>query len=350
MTEKHYGGSSSHGLKTDAKKIDVDVSQTKKEKKAKKTVEKPVEIEEIEQEKENNEFEIEGKEELIKAGNIAKQVREFAISIAKRDMPLIELAEKIEAKILELGGKPAFPVNLSINEIAAHDTPTYNDIRTAYGLLKIDIGVHINGFVADTAISVDLENSELNKKLITTAAECLNVAVDNVNSEITLGNLGKSIELPAKKEKLLTIRNLTGHLIEQYDLHAGISVPNYDTNQIQELGVGVYAVEPFVTNGSGVVRDGKMSGIYVVHKEGSVRDNFAREVLSYILEEYQSLPFCSRWIVKKFGTRALIALKQIETAGILHQYAQLVESGSGIVAQAEHTFIVEKDKVTVTTL
>ena len=337
MTEKHYGGVSSHGAKESVEKQKVSATTVKKEKKIKKIEEK-------------TESQIEGYDELIKAGQIAKQTRDFAVSIAKKDMLLIELAEKIEAKIVELGGKPAFPVNLSINEIAAHDTPTYNDIRSAYGLLKIDIGVHISGFVADTAISVDLENNELNQKLIKTAHECLDVALKNANAEITLGNLGKMIEEPAKKEKLLTIRNLTGHLIEQYDLHAGISVPNYDTNQIQELGEGVYAIEPFVTNGSGVVRDGKPSGIYAVHKEGSVRDTFAREVLSYILEEYQSLPFCSRWIVKKFGTRALIALKQIETAGVLHHYAQLVEAGHGRVAQAEHTFIIDKDKVTVTTL
>jgi methionyl aminopeptidase len=346
MTEKHYGGSTSHGAKGSMPKQQVSPGLTKQEKKAKKIEEKTeenLEIQEIES------TEIEGHDELIKAGNIAKQAREYAVSIAKKDMLLIELAEKVENKIVELGGRPAFPVNLSINEVAAHDTPTYNDIRSAYGLLKIDIGVHINGFIADTAVSVDLENDELNKKLINTATECLAVAKENVNPEITLGNLGKLIEAPAKKEKLLTIRNLTGHLIEQYDLHAGISVPNYDTNQIQELGEGVYAVEPFVTNGSGLVRDGKPSGIYVVHKEGSVRDTFAREVLSYILEEYQSLPFCSRWIVKKFGTRALIALKQIENAGVLHQYAQLVEAGNGRVAQAEHTFIVSKDKTVITT-
>ena len=334
MTEKHYGGSSSFGFKE----------------KPEKTKNSALEIKNKKQKKmEENEESYMDEEKLVEAGKIAKQVREYALSIAKKDMLLIELAEKIESKVYELGAKPAFPVNLSIDEIAAHDTPAHNDERKTHGLLKIDIGVHIDGFVADTAISVDLENSEINKKLIDTAKKCLESAKKTVSSKISLGELGKNIEQSAKEADLLTIRNLTGHLIEEYDLHAGVSIPNYDTKQEQEIGEGVYAIEPFVTNGQGLVKDSKPSGIYVVQKPGNIRDNFAREVLSYILDEYVSLPFCSRWIVKKFGTRALIALKQIENAGILHQYAQLTEAGKGLVAQAEHTFIIKDNEVIITT-
>jgi methionyl aminopeptidase len=342
MTEKHYGGAAKFEFKdkpSNASKNTESINENIKQ--SNKPEVKSVEAD-------NNK--IEGYDDLIKAGKIAAQARTYALSIAKKGISLLELANKIEEKIAELGGKPAFPVNLSINEIAAHDTPAYNDIRTAYGLLKIDLGAHINGYVADTAVSVDLEESELNKKLISTAEECLKEAMRNVGSDVSLGKLGSSIEQVAKKTNLLTIRNLSGHSIEQFSLHAGTNIPNYDTNQIQELGTGVFAIEPFVTNGSGAVRDGKLSGIYHLEKNGSVRDNFAREVLVFIAEEYATLPFCSRWIYKKFGARGLLALRQIETAGLLHQYSQLVENGLGLVAQAEHTFIVEKDNVIATTL
>ena len=103
-------------------------------------------------------------EKIIKAGKIASQVRENARQFIKKGMPLLEIAEKIENEIVKLGGKPAFPTNLSINEIAAHYTPSYDDKTIATGLLKIDLGVHINGYIADTAFSMDLENSEKNKK------------------------------------------------------------------------------------------------------------------------------------------------------------------------------------------
>jgi methionyl aminopeptidase len=288
-------------------------------------------------------------DKLTRAGQIAKEAKELARQIAKQGIPLLEIAEKIEALILEKGGKPAFPTNLSINEIAAHSTPSFNDDTPASGLLKIDLGVHINGYVADTAFSIDLENSDENKKLIQAAEDALSAGVKTISLDIELKEIGKAIEQAIQSKGFEPIRNLSGHSIEQYDLHSGITIPNHDNFKEYKLKEGIYAIEPFSTSGAGHVINGKPSGIYVVEKENNVRDNFAREVLSYIKEEYQTLPFCSRWLVKKFGTRALIALKRIEEAGIVHHFPQLVEKGRKPVAQAEHTIILTGKKKIITT-
>lgn len=289
-------------------------------------------------------------EKLEKVGKIASQTIAYAKSFIQPGMPLLEIAEKIENKIFELGGKLAFPVNLSINEVAAHYTPAWNDSTLAKGLLKVDIGVHIEGFVADTAFSLDLENSEENKKLITAAQNALSVALKVASPNVSLGEIGLAIEKEITSMGFQPVRNLSGHAIEQYNLHAGLTVPNYNTGQKNQLGEGTYAIEPFATNGLGMVRDGKPSGIYHVENPGNVRDSFAREVLDYIIEEHQALPFSSREIYKKFGSRGLLALRQIESSGILHHYAQLIEKGNGKVAQAEHTIISTKDKMIITTL
>jgi methionyl aminopeptidase len=135
----------------------------------------------------------------------------------------------------------------------------------------------------------------------------------------------------------------------RYDLHAGITIPNYDNNKEEELREGLYAVEPFATTGLGAVKDGKPSGIYAIQKEGNVREEFAREVLKFILKEYKTLPFCARWIYKQFGSRGIISLKRIEEAGVIHQYAQLVERGAGKVAQAEHTALITPQEKAITT-
>src|SRR3989304_3159521 len=124
------------------------------------------------------------KEKILKAGKIASETKKYARVIAKKGMPLLELAEKIEAKIIELGGKLAFPVNLSIDDVAAHYTPSHDDKAVAHGLLKIDLGVHIDGWIADTAISVDLENNEENKKLIQASKDALENAIKLVSKEI----------------------------------------------------------------------------------------------------------------------------------------------------------------------
>ena len=288
-------------------------------------------------------------EKYNKAGKITSEVVEYAKSIVKKDVLLIELAEKIEQKIYDLGGKPAFPVNLSINEVAAHATPSYNDESKAHGLLKVDIGVHIEGFAADTAFSVDLEDNEVNKGLIESAEDALKEGLKIVKHKIELREIGKVISERIKSKGFMPVVNLSGHAIKEYDLHAGVNVPNYDNGDDSELEEGVYAIEPFSTNGSGKVIDGRPSGIYQVVKQGNVRDNMAREVLKFIVEEYKTLPFCSRWIHKKFGGRGLLGLRFIEQAGLLHGFTQLVEISHGIVAQAEHTIIVQGNEVIVTT-
>ena len=282
-------------------------------------------------------------EDVLKAGKIAQELRRYAREIIVKDRSLFEIATLIDDKISELGAKPAFPVNLSINEIAAHYTPSFGDEGVAHGLLKVDIGIHINGYIADTAFSVDLEGSEENKKLIEAAEAAVSVSVSEFEIDKKLTEIGKKIGEEISKFGFTSISNLSGHSIERFVVHAGWTVPNYDSGQTDILEEGLYATEPFATNGHGRVRDGGKSGIYRIDKDVSVRDRFAREVLGWIAEEYKTLPFASRWIHKKFGSRGLLAMKQLEQAGVLYQYPQLVEVSNGNVAQAEHTVLLLED-------
>jgi methionyl aminopeptidase len=286
---------------------------------------------------------------ILQAGEIAKKVTEYAKSIIKPNMPLLEIAEKIEKKIAELGGEPAFPVNLSINEIAAHYTPSYNDETKARGLLKVDLGIHIDGWIADTAFSLDLENSEENKKLIEASEKALKKALETAKENVPVSEIGKTIQKEIESLGFSPIINLSGHEMNQYDLHSGITIPNIDDNRTEKLQKGVYAIEPFATLGTGKIHEGKPSGIYALVNEKTPRSDNAREILNHIIEEYKTLPFCSRWIVKKFGAKALFALRQLEENENLQNFPELIESSKAKVSQAEHTIMVEKGKTTTTT-
>jgi len=288
------------------------------------------------------------KEKILRAGKIVSEVRKYTKFIIKKGVPLLEIAEKIEEKIEELGGKNAFPVNLSINEIAAHYTPGHDDESVACDLLKVDFGVHIDGWLADNAMSFDLEDSEENKKLIEAAEKALENALKITKENISASDIGKTIQETIESHGFSPVVNLSGHSMEQYELHAGITIPNIDDKKNTLLKKGFYAIEPFATSGSGKVHDGKPSGIYELISEKNVRSPIAREVLEFIKKEYNTLPFCSRWIVKKQGRRSLFGLKQLEDNGNLHQFSQLIESSHSKVSQAEHTILIE-DKVTVTT-
>lgn len=290
----------------------------------------------------------EEKKQAQEAGKICAEARAFAEEVVEKGKPLVHIAEAIEAKIYELGGEPAFPVNLSINEIAAHYTPTHDDETTAQGILKVDFGVHVNGWIADNAFSVDLENNHLNKKLIEGVKNGLNNAIETTKYGCTTHDIGKEIQRTLLSENIHPIVNLSGHSMDQYDLHAGITIPNIGDNSTQEITEGLYAIEPFGTFGSGKVRDGKPSSIYLLLTSKNVRSPIAREVLTHITENFGTLPFCSRWIVKVLGTKALVGLRQLEENGNLHQYAQLIEASGAKVAQWEHTLLVTP-KETITT-
>jgi methionyl aminopeptidase len=284
-----------------------------------------------------------------KAGEIAKQVTEYARKIIKPDMFLLEIAEKIESKIIELGAKPAFPVNLSINEIAAHYTPHSTDETKANGLLKVDIGVHVNGSIADTAFSLDLTAEKKYKELMQASQEAIDNVLESIKSGITLSDIGKTIQETIEKKGFTPIINLSGHELGNFIIHAGLTIPNHDNNSQVKIKDGAYAIEPFATTGHGQVYDGAKSSIYRFEKQAGVRDSKAREIYHYILENYKTLPFCERWITKKFSSGARLALSFLENAGILYNYPQLIEKSHSPVSQAEHTIIINKDKIEVTT-
>ncbi|MEM3405385.1 MAG: type II methionyl aminopeptidase [Candidatus Pacearchaeota archaeon] len=292
------------------------------------------------------------KEELEhyrKAGQIAKKIKEYCKDIIRKDMLLIDIAEKIENKIIELGAKPAFPVDLSINEIAAHYSPLPNEKEIAKGLLKIDIGISINGYIVDTAIALDLENNEINKKLIKSSEIALNEAIKVIKKDIEIREIGKIISEKIKEFGFSPIINLAGHEIKHYLIHAGITIPNYDNNNKNKLKEGIYAIEPFSTTGEGRIYESKGSGIYSLINLKSVRSKEEKEILSYIEKEYKTLPFSSRWIVKKFGNKSLVILKFLESQGIIKEYPILIEKSHNIVSQAENTIYFDGEKVEILT-
>lgn len=284
------------------------------------------------------------------SADIASRLMKKAVSMAKPDASLLEIAEHIESEAEKLNVKWAFPINLSINEIAAHYSPFYDDQTKAQGLLKIDLGINVDGYISDIAKSVDLTPDNKFKDLIKASENALAAAIKTAKKDIELREIGKAINNELTKMKFTPIRNLSGHEMQKYELHAGLAIPNYDNKDEEKLPEGVFAVEPFATTGQGLVVDGKPSGIYILKNSINVRDTKTREILEFIQKEYKTLPFSGRWIIKKFGLRARLSLRMLEQQNILHQFAQLVEVSKSPVSQAEKTILIEKDKMTVLTI
>jgi methionyl aminopeptidase len=346
MTEKDYSGTVTGKIGKNARAdnnsskqlLDLN-NKTKKE----KTLEEKQDFQELTQEDIEN---------YKKAGQIAKQVKEYAKTIIKKDVFLSEIANKIEDKILELGGEVAFPVNLSVDDVAAHYTPSLRDEKKALGLLKADIGIHVNGCIADMALTFDLTPEKKYTSLVEASQEALKAAIKQVQEtkeKTTLSQIGKIISQTITNAGCTVIANLSGHGLGKYDIHSGINIPNYDNKSTTELGEGAFAIEPFATlkNGAGAIYDGAGSNIYRVVRSGQVRDASSREIITWILENKQMLPFSSRELERKFGTKALIAISNLKRAGVIDEFSQLVEKNHQVVSQAETSFIIHNGKVEV---
>ncbi|MCS7121820.1 MAG: type II methionyl aminopeptidase [Archaeoglobaceae archaeon] len=277
-------------------------------------------------------------EKTLKAGEILKKVVEEAKEKIKPGIKILEVAEFIERRTEELGAKPAFPCNLSINSDAAHFTPKANDNRVFKegDLVKLDYGVHLDGYIADMAISVDLGD---HSDLIKAAREAVEAAVEIVKAGTSTSKLGEVIESTIKSYGYRPIVNLTGHGLQPYSVHSPPSIPNYASQKGFELEEGmIIAIEPFATNGVGRVVERKECEIYSLTSIRSIRMKQAKELMDEISKKYRSLPFARRWI----KVSEIIFSKLIKE-GVLRSYPVLYEVSNGKVSQWEHTVIVEKD-------
>jgi len=279
------------------------------------------------------------------SGKILRETREEIKHYVREGMPIIDICEKAENLIRVKGGKPAFPCNVSINEIAAHYTSPPNDEKRIpeKSIVKVDLGVHVDGYLTDTAVTVCF-NPEY-RSLVKTAEQALKTAINIVHPGISTSKLGSIIEKTIKSRGFKPISNLTGHQIGRYVVHAGTSIPNVSHISFFskiKLG-GIYAIEPFVTlpNAAGKVENGEETTIFRFLRRRALKSSYAKQLLKYIEENFRTLPFAERWlqnVVPKEHHRE--AFRELLSSKALMGYPIFVEASRKPVAQAEHTLMI----------
>ena len=288
-------------------------------------------------------------EKLKQAGKITAQARDYGARLIKKNASMLEVLDKVEKKIRELGGKPAFPAQISCNHIAAHFCPEEDD-KTIFTnqLVSLDVGVHVDGYLGDTAVTVDLSGKYAD--LIKAAEEALGNALKILKPGITLGEIGRAIQESIQKYNYAPVRNLSGHGLGRYEIHTKPSIPNFDNGDNTKIKPDmVFAIEPFASTGAGIVQDTGTATVFELRAKKPVRSPITRQVLKEI-EAYEGLPFATRWLTRKFGIKAKIALREMEQLGMLHMHPPLADRDKGMVSQAEHTVLIDTDgNVIVTT-
>jgi methionyl aminopeptidase len=289
-------------------------------------------------------------EKYVRAGKIAGDLKKFLREYVKEGMLLTEIVKTIQDKIEKAGAIAAFPPTLSIDAVAAHNHPAPNDETKASGLIKVDFGVCIDGYIADTSISLDLTEDNQHKELIKASEQALINAINLLKGNPTINEIGKTVQESIEEKGFSPIVNLSGHSLDRWKVHAGTTIPNYANGNDNKLTPGAYAIEPFATTGEGKIQAGNPGNIYELTNPKTPRSPTARKILEFIQEKYKTLPFGLIEIQEKFGSMAKLGLRELEQQDIIHSHSQLVEKANGFVSQAEHTVLILEDgEVIVTT-
>ncbi len=290
------------------------------------------------------------REKLRHAGRVSREAKEVGMSLCRDGTPLLDIAEAIEAHMRKRGAPPAFPTCVSLDDIAAHYSPVHDDpLALKRGnVVKLDLGAQVDGWIADTAVTVEVGTRNWTE-LIRASEVALDTAIEVTRAKTPTRLIGAAVERAIESYGFKPISNLTGHTIERYKLHAGKSVPNVGGLGDDVILAGdTLAIEPFSTNGAGKVEGRKTGNIYRLLSPREVTPASTDEFLKKVQAEFKTLPFAERWAValdRKAGSH----LGRLLRSGRIMTYEYLYDQGGGIVAQTEHTMIIDEDGIEVTT-
>ena len=287
----------------------------------------------------------------IASGKIAARVLSEISTEIEPGKRLIKICALAEKKIKEYGGIPAFPLNISINHIAAHSTSPRGDKSEVpeFGLVKLDVGVHVDGYIADTARTIDIDGTL--EGFVSATDDALSEAIELMHPGIELGDVGHTIERVIKEYGLRPIKNLSGHNLKKYRLHAGKLVPNVKKKGVGTIEVGeYYAIEPFATSGTGTVIDSEY--VYILANTGLDKplEGTTEKLRTYLRDKYGPLPFAIRWIgASNKDVDIVEEIKILLKARALRGFPMQIEKKGRPVSQTEHTVYISEDGPTVLT-
>jgi methionyl aminopeptidase len=291
------------------------------------------------------------KQNFIQAGAFAKEVRSYGKSLIKKGASYMDVIAKINQKIGDLGARPAFPPQIALNDVAAHFLPQPDeDIVFSDQIIKLDVGVCYQGAIGDCAVTIDLSGKY--QTLIDAVEAALLKAEQSIRIGQPVREIGGIIEATISSYGLTPIRNLSGHGLGEYKIHQAPIIPNYEDQSTAIIKPGMtFAIEPFATNGMGLIYEEGNPTIFSLVAARPLQSNLARALLAKI-RAFSGLPFAihdlrgTEWTLSDVNT----GLSELIKTGVVIGYAPLIEESHGMVAQAENSVLIdEKGKILITT-
>ncbi|KAK9200383.1 hypothetical protein WN944_015580 [Citrus x changshan-huyou] len=326
------------------------------------------------------------------AAEVHRQVRKYIKSLLKPGMLMTDLCETLENTVRKLISENglqagiAFPTGCSLNWVAAHWTPNSGDktVLQYDDVMKLDFGTHIDGCIVDCAFTVAF--NPMFDPLLEASREATNTGIKYQNSyqvafdwrgvdlslglqeftrlsrgvdrkeagiDVRLCDIGAAIqevmesyevEINGKVFQVKSIRNLNGHSIGRYQIHAGKSVPIVKGGEQTKMEEGeFFAIETFASTGKGYVREDLECSHYMKNFDVGhipLRLPRAKQLLATINKNFSTLAFCRRYLDRLGETKYLMALKNLCDTGIVQPYPPLCDIKGSYVSQFEHTILL----------
>ncbi len=286
------------------------------------------------------------------AGVVARDALDIARPMVKPGTKLLDIVEAVEKHILENATGISFPCNIAVNNIAAHYTSPLDDetVIQEGDLITVDCGAHIEGCISDSAFTIALNQEH--EKLVKASEDATKIAVEMMRPGAKLNSIGALIEDTIKSAGFEPIKQLTGHQLKEYELHAEKQVPCVSgKSEVLVEENEAYAIETFASTGSGNVSDLPDPLIFqMLPLRVPVRFKGTKQFLSIARRDYKEFPFAKRWMAKQLRRADLeLAIRELQKNGALVAHHILAEEEGEFVSQAEHTVIVTADGAERTT-
>ncbi|KAJ5364014.1 Methionine aminopeptidase [Penicillium cataractarum] len=304
-----------------------------------------------------------------KAAEVHRQVRRWTQETARPGKTLTEIAEGIDDGVRALldndGLAPGaglvsglgFPTGLALNNCVAHYTPNPGQkeiVLQSSDVMKVDFGVHINGWIVDSAFTMSFDPTYDN--LLAAVKESTNTGIKNAGIDVRISDVSAAIqevmesyevEINGKTYPVKPVRNLSGHNIKQYQIHGGKSIPFVKTKDQTKMEEGeIFACETFGSTGRGSIIDGP--GVYGYGKDPFAPKRFtshlasARSLYQKINENFGTLVFCRRYLERLGVERYLAGMNNLVSQGVVEMYPPLMDIEGSYSAQFEHTFLLRE--------
>lgn len=277
------------------------------------------------------------------AGKASAEVLEFGKSLIVEGASVLDICKKVDDKIISMGFKPAWPSQLSVNDVAAHFCPEVDsDFKLGKDVAKLDVGVCVDGFIGDNAVTVDLSGEH--SDLLKCCSAALDSAIKIVKPGLKVWEIGAVVDDAISSAGFKSVKNLSGHGVDVFNFHSEPSIPNFNNNDVSELYLDdVIAIEPFASSGEGFVRSRGEGTVFTCSGSIVFRDDVSRKIMKFI-ESFDGLVFCKRWLYDVFPKfKVDFVLKGLLGADKLEVHPPLADVKGSFVSQFEKTLIVTEN-------